>query len=717
MNINKLIKQMSLEQKLAQMTQFNTNCLLIDSKGGITGPAKDLNLSKDVVASTGSTLNFYSAEEVIKLQKMHLNDDPNKIPLLFMHDVIHGFRTIYPIPLAMGATWNPSLLEKCCKMAAKEASVGGVHVTFNPMVDLVRDARWGRVMESTGEDTYLNQIMAKAQVRGFQGDLSSKYDIAACVKHYAAYGGAESGRDYNLVELSEHTLKEYYLPSYKAAIDEGVEMVMTSFNTLNGIPAAGNSWLVKDILRKEWKFNKVIISDYAAFDEMIMHGYCKDKKEAALKAINTTTDIEMMSTCYLNSIKDLINEGLVDEKVIDKCVKRILLLKKKLGLFKNPFKAASSEEEKKYFLCKEHRAICKEAAIESAVLLKNDGILPLNDNIESVAIIGPLAKEGMIGFWSCHGKEDEATSVYDGIVNLVNNTKVNYAKGCDVNLDAIIDDKLVNEAIEVAKNSKVAIICVGETASMSGEGNSRANITLSNAQINLIKEVKKVNNNVVVILFNGRPLVLTDILDDANAIFTMWQPGTEGGSAAADLIFNKANFSGKLTMTFPRHVGQCPIYYNHLNTGRPNLNDDITATYRSRYLDMKNSPLYPFGYGLSYTSFEISKPVLNKNVMTKDEEIKVKVNVKNIGKYKGKTVIQLYIRDLVSSICRPVKELKGFKKIELDVNEEKEVEFVITEDTLKYYGINNKYIAEKGEFELFISDCSDVNESVKFELK
>ena len=263
MNINKLIKQMSLEQKLAQMTQFNTNCLLIDSKGGITGPAKDLNLSKDVVASTGSTLNFYSAEEVIKLQKMHLNDDPNKIPLLFMHDVIHGFRTIYPIPLAMGATWNPSLLEKCCKMAAKEASVGGVHVTFNPMVDLVRDARWGRVMESTGEDTYLNQIMAKAQVRGFQGDLSSKYDIAACVKHYAAYGGAESGRDYNLVELSEHTLKEYYLPSYKAAIDEGVEMVMTSFNTLNGIPAAGNSWLVKDILRKEWKFNKVIISDYA----------------------------------------------------------------------------------------------------------------------------------------------------------------------------------------------------------------------------------------------------------------------------------------------------------------------------------------------------------------------------------------------------------------------------------------------------------------------
>lgn len=717
MNINKLIKQMSLEQKLAQMTQFNTNCLLIDSKGGITGPAKDLNLSKDVVASTGSTLNFYSAEEVIKLQKMHLNDDPNKIPLLFMHDVIHGFRTIYPIPLAMGATWNPSLLEKCCKMAAKEASVGGVHVTFNPMVDLVRDARWGRVMESTGEDTYLNQIMAKAQVRGFQGDLSSKYDIAACVKHYAAYGGAESGRDYNLVELSEHTLKEYYLPSYKAAIDEGVEMVMTSFNTLNGIPAAGNAWLVKDILRKEWKFNKVIISDYAAFDEMIMHGYCKDKKEAALKAINTTTDIEMMSTCYLNSIKDLINEGLVDEKVIDKCVKRILLLKKKLGLFKNPFKAASSEEEKKYFLCKEHRAICKEAAIESAVLLKNDGILPLNDNIESVAIIGPLAKEGMIGFWSCHGKEDEATSVYDGIVNLVSNTKVNYAKGCDVNLDAIIDDKLVNEAIEVAKNSKVAIICVGETASMSGEGNSRANITLSNAQINLIKEVKKVNDNVVVILFNGRPLVLTDILDDANAIFTMWQPGTEGGSAAADLIFNKANFSGKLTMTFPRHVGQCPIYYNHLNTGRPNLNDDITAKYRSRYLDMKNSPLYPFGYGLSYTSFEISKPVLNKNVMTKDEEIKVKVNVKNTGKYKGKTVIQLYIRDLVSSICRPVKELKGFKKIELDVNEEKEVEFVITEDTLKYYGINNKYIAEKGEFELFVSDCSNVNESVKFELK
>ena len=717
MNINKLIKQMSLEQKIAQMTQFNTNCLLIDSKGGITGPAKDLNLSKDVVASTGSTLNFYSAEEVIKLQKMHLNDDPNKIPLLFMHDVIHGFRTIYPIPLAMGATWNPSLLEKCCKMAAKEASVGGVHVTFNPMVDLVRDARWGRVMESTGEDTYLNQIMAKAQVRGFQGDLTSKYDIAACVKHYAAYGGAESGRDYNLVELSEHTLKEYYLPSYKAAIDEGVEMVMTSFNTLNGIPAAGNLWLVKDILRKEWKFNKVIISDYAAFDEMIMHGYCKDKKEAALKAINTTTDIEMMSTCYLNSIKDLINEGLVDEKVIDKCVKRILLLKKKLGLFKNPFKAASSEEEKKYFLCKEHRAICKEAAIESAVLLKNDGILPLNDNIESVAIIGPLAKEGMIGFWSCHGKKDEATSVYDGIVNLVNNTKVNYAKGCDVNLDAIIDDKLVNEAIEVAKNSKVAIICVGETASMSGEGNSRANITLSNAQINLIKEVKKVNNNVVVILFNGRPLVLTDILDDANAIFTMWQPGTEGGSAAADLIFNKANFSGKITMTFPRHVGQCPIYYNHLNTGRPNLNDDINATYRSRYLDMKNSPLYPFGYGLSYTSFEISKPVLNKNVMTKDDEIKVKVNVKNTGKCKGKTVIQLYIRDLVSSICRPVKELKGFKKIELDVNEEKEVEFVITEGTLKYYGINNKYIVEKGEFELFVSDCSNANESVKFELK
>ncbi len=707
MDVYKLLKKMTLEQKLAQISQYNAVCLHIGASGEITGPAQSLCLTAEQIAAVGSTLNFVGAQEMLAIQKEHLENDPNKIPMLFMMDVVHGYKTIYPIPLALGASFDTKLVEECCEMATEEMSVGGVHVTFAPMVDLVRDPRWGRCMETTGEDPYLNGEMAKAMVRGFQ--KSGK--VASCVKHFAAYGQAEAGRDYNTTDISERTLRDFYLPAYKAAVDEGAEMVMTSFNILNGVPSSGNKRLVKDLLRDEWGFDKIVISDYNAFREMKTHGYCETDKDCAEKAINATSDIEMMSACYLKSIPELIEEGKVTETQIDEALLRVLKLKEKLGLFENPYLYADEQKEKEICLCDKHREIARRAAEKCAVLLKNDSVLPFDGNTcKQIAVIGPFADRAMLGNWACYGKSVEGVSVLQGVTNLLPDTKIISAQGCG---DAINECDLngINEAVELAKASDAVILCVGERSNMSGESMSRAELRLSKAQQTLIREVVKVNKNAAVVLFCGRPLVLTDIIDDIPALAVAWQPGTEGGNALANLVFGKVDFSGKLPMSFPRSEGQLPISYNIYRTGRP-----YEGAYGSWYQDMTNAPLYLFGYGLSYTHFEVGAPEISATEMKRGETLTVSVQVKNTGKTTGETVVQLYICDDFASLVRPIKELKAFKKLALKAGEEQKVEFSITEETLKFWSANGKFEAESGSFTVWIGDSSQVKDGIKFRL-
>ncbi len=707
MKLENLLAKMTLEQKLAQISQCNAVYLHVGASDDVTGPEQELSLKKEEVVAVGSTLNYSGAKEMISIQKEHLHNDPNQIPLLFMMDVIHGYRTVYPIPLALGASFDTALVEECCEMASEEMVLGGVHVTFAPMVDLVRDPRWGRCMETTGEDTYLNCEMARAMVRGFQ--KSGK--AAACVKHFAAYGQAEAGRDYNTTDISERTLRDFYLPAYQAAIDEGAEMVMTSFNILNGIPSSGNKWLVKELLRDEWGFDKIVISDYNAFREMHIHGYCATEKDCAEKAIQATTDIEMMSACYLQQIPTLIAEGKVSEKQIDEAVLRVLRLKEKLGLLDNPYLYADEEQEMSVCLCEKHREIARRAAEKSAVLLKNENVLPFDKNkAKRIAVIGPFADKTMLGQWHCHGREEDGLGVFSAVKRMLPNAEVFFAQGCDEKINAT-DCEPISEAVELAKKCDDVILCVGEDTYMSGEGMSRAELRLSKAQQTLIREVVKANQNTVVVLFCGRPLVLTDIIDDIPALVLAWQPGTEGGNALANLLFGNVNFSGKLSMTFPRSEGQIPIYYNSYRTGRP-----FEAPYGSWYQDMPNAPLYPFGYGLSYTSFAISKPEISADTMKIGESLTVSVDVRNTGDRSGETVVQLYICDDYASLVRPVKELKAYQKIGLKPNESKKVSFEITEEMLKFWTANGKFEAEIGSFTVWISDSSNVKDGVKFSL-
>ncbi len=717
MDIRALLDKMTLEQKLAQMSQFISSIIDTDVSVEITGPGANFGLTGRETSEIGSCLGSGIASQLIALQDKHISEDPNKIPLIFMRDVIHGYSTVYPVPLGMGATFDEELVEDCCRMAAKEAAVSGVRVTFSPMVDLVRDCRWGRNMESTGEDNWLNGRMGAAMVRGYQGDMSDKYNIACCVKHMAAYGACEGGRDYNTTDISEHTLREYYLPAYKACIDAGAKMVMSSFNLLNGTPVAGNRWILNDILRKEWGFDGVVISDWDSIYEMKAHGFAEDDKQAAEYAINATNDIEMMSACYLHNMEALINEGKVKTEQIDEAVMRILRLKDELGLFEDPYGAASPEEEAKYCLCEEHRALAEKAAEKAAVLLKNDGILPLSEDIRRIALIGPFAECGMIGAWACGGKEDEAVSVADGLRRALPNTEICVLPGCDSAIFAKPDAELEKEAARAAETADAVILCLGEDKSMSGEGNSRADVSLPEAQRSLIRKVVAANKNTAVIIFNGRPLALGDIIDDIPALFTMWHPGTEGGSAAAKLLLGRVNFSGHLTMSFPYTTGQAPIYYNRMSSGRPKLDDNVDQPFCSRYIDCKNRPLFPFGYGLSYTSFEYGEVVLSKNEVSRGESITASVRVKNTGKTDGETVVQLYIHDCFASLVRPVRELRGYEKISLQAGEEKTVTFEIDEDMLAFYTASGTRCAESGSFELWLTYDSESGKPAVFELK
>ena len=718
-DLKKLLSQMTFEEKVGQLAQYNAN-VLQDTSADITGPRTHLGLTKEELNYVGSVLNFKSPKEVRSIQDAHLAADRNKIPIVFMMDVIHGFRTIYPIPLALGCSFDTDLVAECSRMAAKEATAGGVQVTFTPMVDYVRDARWGRVMESCGEDVLVNSRMGAAQVKAFQGDdMSQNENMATCVKHFAAYGGAEAGRDYNCVELSEHCLREFYLPAYKACLDAGAPMIMPSFNTLSGVPCVANSWLMQDVLRKEWGFDGVVISDYNAVGELLKHGVAENRKEAAKLAFENGCDMEMCSSTYCHHLKELVAEGVFNEAQIDEAVMRVLELKQRLGLFEDPYHGAlDSEDAEDAFLLPESRDLVRRAAEDCAVLLKNDGILPLSDKVKKIALIGPMADEHkIIGFWSCNGRNEESVTVYEGIAALLPDAQITVVPGCG-NLWDDTDRSGFEAAVAAAKEADAVILCLGEPQNYSGEGNSRIDIILPGVQNELAAAVAAVNANTVALTFSGRPLNLTALHRTVPAILHMWFPGTEGGSAAANLLFGRANPSGKLSMSFPKNVGQCPIYYNHTNTGRPKTNEEyVHAPYTSNYIGSGNLPLYSFGHGLSYSNFVYEDLQISATEMTAEEQLRVDIMLYNDSDVPGRETVQLYMRDLVGSNSRPVQQLIDFKKVELAAHERKTVSFAVTEKMLRFWNNRNQFVSEPGRFQLFTGYADHLLHTKEFRLK
>ncbi len=724
-----LLKEMSLEEKINQL--FQGNGMFYDGGSIATGPAAQQGFSEKTIREAGSVLSIAGAETIKKIQKEHIEHHPHHIPLVFMADIINGYKTVFPIPLAQGAAFHPEVARMGAEVAAKEAAASGIHVTFSPMADLVRDARWGRVMESTGEDAYLNSEYAEAMVLGYQGDDPSKPGkIGACVKHFAGYGAPIAGRDYNNVELSERTLRDDYLPAYEAAIRAGALLVMTSFNTLNHIPSTANKWLMRQVLRREMGFDGVLISDWAAIEEIRNHGLSEDLKGAAKLAMEAGTDIDMMTTCYANYLKELIENGEIEEVLLEEAVLRVLELKNKLGLFENPYKDADEEAEKELLLCKEHRIKAKEAAKETFVLLKNKNMLPLKKE-EKVAFIGPFVDEkAIIGAWSVFAEEEDAVSVREGVQNYGGNAL--FAKGCDsllpgekiqgmsktyVNIGTKTEaDVMLGEAIETALKADKVVLCLGEHMAQSGEAASRGDITIPRQQKKLLKEIARVNKNIIVVLFNGRPLDIRKIKEVAKAIMVVWMPGSEGGNAIAEVLYGETAPNGKLPMSFPYHVGQVPVFYDEFKTGRHLDESQPENRFFSKYTDIPNAPLYPFGYGLSYTEFAYSDVRMSASVMQRGEALTAAVTVKNIGRREGAEVVQLYICDETGSVTRPVRELKGFEKIWLEPGKEKEVTFVITEEMLKFYDINMEFKAEAGSFQIFIGGSSTTQNQARFTL-
>lgn len=711
-----LVNKLTIEEKVGQLIQLAPFFFSAKTQGEITGPMSETGVSETNIRQAGSVLGISGAEEMIEIQTEYLEKSEQKIPLMFMADIIHGYRTIFPIPLGLGSSWDMQLAEKTAQIAAKEAAAGGVHVTFSPMVDLVRDPRWGRVMESTGEDVYLNQEYAKSFVKGYQGDsLDDTERVAACVKHFAAYGAPEGGRDYNTVDMSERMMREQYLPAYKAAIDAGCKMLMTAFNTVDMVPASGNEWLMRDILRDEWNFTGVVISDWGAVKELIPHGVASDEREAAVKAMAAGVDIEMMTGCYAKHIEQLIAEGIVSESLLDEAVLRILELKNELGLFENPYRGADVEKEKQLILCNEHRQVAREAAQKSMVLLKNENnILPFSKNYQKIAIIGPFADNGAIlGGWSWQGKFEETVTLAQGIQNKMPEAEVLLAQGSDI--ETMTSEQL-SEALSIAEQADIIILALGEHHDMSGEGGSRTVITLPGKQLELATAIENLNKPTVTVLFNGRPLEIRELTETASAILEAWYPGTEGGNAIADILFGDTNPSGRLTMSFPYTVGQIPVYYNYFNTGRPKVTEDHDNRFCSHYLDSPNAPLYEFGYGLSYTEFSYSNVVCETKVLTKENPIEISISVTNEGLRAGVETVQLYIRDISGSVVRPMKELKGFKKISLNPSETTNVTFTITEDMLRFQTLRDGFNSEKGKFEAMIGPNAKDVQIVLFEL-
>lgn len=700
-DINGLIEKMTLREKLAEITQLYGS-EYNDNEDTFMGINYRFEAQKHMVDNIGSILGVSGAKLIKEAQRKHLETSAHKIPLIFMHDIIHGYKTIFPSPLAMSCTWQPELIKEASSIAAKEAAVSGIHLTFSPMCDLARDARWGRVVETSGEDPYLNSLYAKAYVEGYQGNgLSEKYKIASCLKHFAAYGIAEAGRDYNTTDASEYELRENHFPAYKAAIDAGAEMIMTSFNALNGVPASGNKWLFKDILRDEWGFDGVVISDCTAIVEMIYHGFAEDEAEAAKKAIDAGVDIEMVSNTFYNCAARLIEEGQLKKEQIDAAVRRVLLLKDKLGLFENPYRDADENEEEQVVLCDEHRKAAYNIACESMVLLKNNGILPLSETKikgKKILLTGPFGdSRQMLDAWSAYGKEEDCATLKEVFEK---KTEIMYVQGTGI-LEC--DHAEAEKAYDVAKTCDIIILALGEDPLMSGESGSRMNIALPDCQEKFAEKIFSLGKPVIVVLYNGRPLAIPSIAEKADAILEAWFPGTEGSRAVCDVIFGDALPSGRLTMSFPYATGQCPIYYNRFSTGRPAKDVYHSARFSSRYVDGPSVPLYPFGYGLTYTEFQYGNITLNKEKMKRGTTITASCVVKNVGDCRGTETIQLYIQDVSGSLVRPIRMLKDFKRVELLPGEEYKAEFEIDEDMLKFHTIEGEYKAEAGKFKVFIA--------------
>ncbi|KPG70675.1 beta-glucosidase BglX [Enterococcus sp. RIT-PI-f] len=696
-----LLSEMTIEEKIDQLLQLAA-AFYSDKAEEKTGPMSDLGLTQENINNAGTTLGVSGAREAIRVQNDYIKNNRLNIPTILMADIIHGFRTIFPIPLALGSSWDVQAAEQMAEVSAKEAAVSGLHVTFSPMVDLVRDPRWGRVMESTGEDAYLNGRFAEAFVKGYQGDdlTNDRHRVAACVKHFAAYGAAIGGRDYNTVNMSERQLRESYLPGYKAALDAGAKLVMTSFNTVDGIPATANRWLFRDVLRKEFGFEGVVISDWGAIIEIIAHGAAENEKQAAELAIKAGVDIEMMTTCYTDHLQELIEEGTVDEALLDEAVLRILTLKNELGLFENPYRGADEAEEAAVVLSDDHRLIAKDIAKKSMVLLKNEGILPFKKQ-EKVAIVGPGAQSrDLLGAWSWQGKQEE-------VVNLVEGAEAIGAKiifGSEAFDYFEPSEEAIQEAIDLVKQADKVVLALGEQEWMSGEAASRSDIRLPEAQQQLFKTLLQHNKNIVVTLFNGRPLDLQAI-DQAQAIVEAWFPGTEGGSALAEILWGQYNPSGRLSMSFPETVGQVPIYYNTDNTGRP-YEKAPEEKYVSKYLDVSNYAKYPFGFGLSFSAVSYDNLHIDTAQIDAHQTATVSITVKNEGEQSVTETVQLYVRDMVGEVVRPVKELKDFQQVVLAAGEAKEVTFTINESQLRYVHSNQQWASDTGEFKIMVGPNS-----------
>lgn len=719
--VDALLKRMTLEEKIGQLNQYTGDNA---ATGPITiNPNKQSEIKAGLI---GSMLNVLGTQYTRQYQELAMQSRL-KIPLLFGQDVIHGYKTTFPIPLAEAASWDLDAMELSARIAATEASASGIHWTFAPMVDIARDPRWGRVMEGAGEDTYLGSKIAYARVKGFQGKLGDLNSVMACVKHFAAYGAAVGGRDYNSVDMSERMLWETYLPPFKAALDAGAATFMNSFNDLNGIPATGNKYLQRDILKGKWNFKGFVVSDWGSIGEMINHGYVSDSKEAALAAITAGSDMDMESNAYRYNLAQLVKEKKVSIALIDDAVKRILRKKFELGLFEDPYKYSNPEREQKELNNLEYRKVAREIAAKSIVLLKNvsppgreKSILPISKQTKTIAFIGPLVKERKqnMGFWSVELPEVDydkyVISQWEGLQNKVGNTaKLLYAKGCEIEGD---NKDGFAEAIAIANQADIVILSIGEKRDMSGEAKSRSNLRLPGVQEELIKAIQATGKPVVVLINAGRPLIFNWTADNVPAILYTWWLGSEAGNAIADVLFGDYNPSGKLPMSFPREEGQIPIYYNHFNTGRPAKNDN-ESNYVSAYTDLKNSPKFPFGYGLSYTSFEYSNLKLSKNKIKSTEKIEVSLTVTNSGKVAGEEVVQLYLRDKVGSVVRPIIELKDFQKIKLNSGETKTVKFIINKEKLSFYNANLQWIAEPGDFDIMIgSSSADIRLRDSFEL-
>lgn len=714
--VNALLKKMTIEEKIGQLNQYTGDN---SATGPITiNPNKQAEIKAGLI---GSMLNIVGTKYTRQYQELAMQSRL-KIPLLFGQDVIHGYKTTFPLPLAEAASWDLQAIELAARVAAVEASASGIHWTFAPMVDISRDPRWGRVMEGAGEDTYLGSKIAYARVKGFQGNkLGDLNSVMACVKHFAAYGAAVGGRDYNSVDMSERMLWETYLPPFKAALDAGAATFMNSFNDLNGIPATGNAHLQRDILKGKWNFQGFVVSDWGSIGEMVAHGYSKDLKAAALSAITAGSDMDMESNAYRYHLADLVKEGKVPVELIDDAVKRILRKKFELGLFDDPYKYSDQKRADKALSNPEHRKAALDVAQKSIVLLKNENeTLPLSKNLKTIAFIGPMVKEYKenMGFWSVELPEVDynkwIVSQWDGLQNKVGkNTKLLYAKGCEVDGD---NKDGFAEAVATAKQADVVILSIGERRDMSGEAKSRSDIHLPGVQEDLVKAIQATGKPVVVLVNAGRPLIFNWTADNVPAIVYTWWLGTEAGNAIANVLFGDYNPSGKLPMTFPREVGQIPIYYNHYSTGRP-AKDEDSKNYVSAYIDLKNSPKFPFGYGLSYTKFNYSDLKLSSTKMKNNETIKVSFQLSNAGKVAGEEVVQLYLKDKFGSVVRPVLELRDFQKIKLNAGESKTIEFTIDKEKLSFYNDKLEFVAEPGDFEVMIGASSaDIKLKSNFEL-